>query len=166
MNNGSLEQRLAQDLVSLNNDMPIMQIVRMLKRYNQSILPVALQGNTTFTVASATSANIQISIDSSYSFICIGLTCVQTAINLNTLLATLQLNSGYNLLNQPMLLTPVINCTQGPFPWNMYVPYNSQINFTITNGSTTAANTVYLNFIGFKVPKNVIDAITGNQNGS
>lgn len=165
-NNGNINQDLyssaARSILQHNPslDPVVMEIVAMLKRYKDSVFPVAYTVSNAFTVAGATSQKLQISVDASYSFICTGMTCVANAgSDKDILLATLMLNNGYNFIYSPKPLYPVQICTQGPYPWNMYVPYSSNLFLSITNGTTTATNTVYVTFDGMKVPKFVIDIL-------
>jgi len=149
---------------TLNEDIPAAQVVRAVKRFNMSFLPYCRTSNYTFAAVSTTSGLLTINIDASFGFFVTGIAGVQSSNDYNPFVNTIQLNSGYNLLPEPLPFQFLTRVWGQPLEFCMYVPPISNLQTNLTNGSTTAVTTLYVTYFGYKLPAEFIRILTQSKN--
>lgn len=130
--------------------------VAQAKNSQAQILPYSVTATNTFTVASAVTQITNV-IDASYHFAVQGIIVWQqaSATNLDTFLTAIQVNSTSNYLQGNLPFQMISQFTGVLMPFNLFVPANNNLQTTIQNGSTTAANIVYVTYWGIKIPEGI-----------
>lgn len=116
------------------------------------VIPYIVTANNTFSATGA-AVTITNAIDSGYNFWITGISVYQTvSANTDTLLTSIQYSSSTNMLQSNLPFPMITQFTGYLWPFNLFVPANNNLVTQVTNGTNTAANTVYVTYTGIRIP--------------